>query len=175
AWPTLLAEQRRLKLLPSLACSGATLADVLAGRPTGEAERQLSQVGRIHGDPDLITITIGGNDLGFRGITETCIAIDCVSDFHRPSGDVLDARIDDLARRLPEAFRTIQAAAPRARVVVVDYPKPFPDSDPSNPTPNCAAGQLITPAEGNYLNQKIQRADVAILDAAREAGVTGID
>ena len=41
------------------------MVDVLAGRPTDEAERRLSQVGRIHGDPDLITITIGGNDIGF--------------------------------------------------------------------------------------------------------------
>ena len=33
----------------------------------------------------------------------------------------------------------------------------------------------ITSEEGDYLNAKIERADIAILDAAREAGVTGID
>ena len=33
----------------------------------------------------------------------------------------------------------------------------------------------ITPEEGDYLNGKIERADIAILDAAREAGVTGVD
>ena len=175
AWPTLLAEQRHLKPLPSLACSGALLRDVLVGRAEGEAERRRSQIGRIHGDPDVITITIGGNDLGFRPILEDCIASNCVRDYHRSSGDVLDARIDDLARRLQSAYRTIQAAAPRARIVVVDYPKLFPDSDPKHPTPNCAAGPLITPAEGNYLNSKVQRADVAILNAARQAGVSGID
>jgi lysophospholipase L1-like esterase len=175
AWPTLVAEQRNLQPVPSLACSGARLADVLAGRPTGEAERRLSQVGRIRGDPDLITITIGGNDLGFRKVLQHCILSDCVADYHRPSGDVLNAEIDRLARHLPDAYRTVQAAAPGARVVVVDYPKLFPDSDPRNPTPNCAAGRLITPAEGNYLNREVERADVAILDAARKAGVSGID
>ena len=175
AWPTLLAEQRHLKTLPSLACSGAIVVDVLAGRPTGEAERRLSQVGRIHGDPDLITITIGGNDIGFAKVLADCIEHNCIRDYHRPSGDLLDAAIDDLARQLPSVYRTIQAAAPRARIVVVDYPKLFPDSDPQHPTPNCAAGSLITPAEGNYLNREGQRADVAILDAARQSGVSSID
>jgi hypothetical protein len=50
------------------------------------------------------------------------------------------------------------------------HPKFFPDAKP-----NCAALDRISPAEGDYLNDKLHRADIAILDAAREAGVTGID
>ena len=118
----------------------------------------------------MVTVTIGGNDLGFRSVLQNCIAADCVATYHRPSGDVLDARIDDLARRLPAAYRAIQAAAPRARLFVVDYPTLFPAG-----TANCAALHRITPDEGDYLNAKIERADIAILDAARAAGVTGID
>jgi lysophospholipase L1-like esterase len=174
AWPALLAEARRLRAR-SLACSGATVTDVLTGRAHGEAERRQSQIGRISGDPDILTITIGGNDLGFQSILEHCIALNCVDHYSRSSGDLLDARIDVLARRLPDVYRRIHAAAPRARLVVVDYPKLFPTSDPHHPTHNCAAGRLITPAEGNYLNAKIERADVAILDAARQAGVDAID
>jgi lysophospholipase L1-like esterase len=170
AWPVLLAEQRRLRIQPSLACSGATLTDLMSGRSGGQPERRRSQLSRIAGDANVITVTIGGNDLGFREVLENCIAADCVTTYHRPSGDVLDARIDDLARRLPAAYRAIQAAAPKARVVVVDYPKFFPDAKP-----NCAALDRISPAEGGYLNDKLHRADIAILDAAREAGVTGID
>jgi lysophospholipase L1-like esterase len=170
AWPVLLAEQRRLRFQPSLACSGATLTDLMSGRSGGQPERRRSQLSRIAGDANVITVTIGGNDLGFREVLENCIATDCVATYHRPSGDVLDARIDALARRLPAAYRAIQAAAPKARVVVVDYPKFFPDAKP-----NCAALDRISPAEGDYLNDKLHRADVAILDAAREAGVTGID
>lgn len=170
AWPTLMAAQRNLKILPSIACSGATLTDLLEGRLGGQSERRRSQLRRVSGNPDMVTVTIGGNDLGFRKVLEDCIASDCVADYHRPSGDVLDARIDDLARRLPAAYRAIQAAAPKARVVVVDYPKLFPEA-----RPNCAALNRITPAEGGYLNAESQRADVAILDAARQAGVTAID
>jgi lysophospholipase L1-like esterase len=171
AWPTLLAHKRGLVALPSPACSGALLSDVTDGRPAGEAERRLSQISRITGDPGVVTITMGGNDLGFSKVLEACIAGDCVHDYHRPSGDLLDATIDDLARRLPDAYRTIQAKAPAARVVVVDYPQLFPQRS----APNCAAAGRITPAEGDYLNEKIRRADIAILDAARAAGVTGVD
>lgn len=172
AWPALFAQQRRLKALPSLACSAATVTDVVTGRAKGEGERRDSQIGRIAGNPDVLTITIGGNDLGFRSVLERCIALNCN---HAAAGDPLDAKIDALARRLPDVYRAIRDAAPRGRLVVVDYPRLFPDSDPSNPTPNCAAKGLITPAEGNYLNRKVERADVAILDAAREAGVDAID
>jgi lysophospholipase L1-like esterase len=84
---------------------------------------------------------------------------------------VLDSRIDALAQRLPDVYRAIEAAAPGARLIVVDYPKLFPDS----PTPNCAADDLITPAEADYLNGEIERADVAILDSARAAGADAID
>jgi lysophospholipase L1-like esterase len=88
-------------------------------------------------------------------VLEDCIAHDCVRDYHRRSGDRLDQAIDELAQRLPTAL--------------------FPDSDPRKPTPNCAAQATITPPEGNYLNEKIRRADIAILDAARQADVSAID
>jgi lysophospholipase L1-like esterase len=176
AWPTLLAHRRNMSAMPAPACSGAVLDDVLDGRPSsGQPERRRSQIGRISGKPALVTITIGGNDLGFRKVLEDCIGSNCINDYHHASVDDLDSAIDTLARRLPAAYRRIQAAAPAARVVVVDYPKLFPDSDPAHPTPNCAADELITPTEGNYLNEKFQRADVAILDAAHQAGVTAVD
>jgi lysophospholipase L1-like esterase len=176
AWPTLVADQRGLKeIRPSLACSGATVTDVLSGRLRGQAERTQSQIGRISGGPDLITITIGGNDLGFRKVLENCIAVNCVKTYHRKSGDILDRKIDDLALRLPAVYRAIQAAALNARIVVVDYPRLFPPSNPDNPTPNCAADGAISPKEADYLNATIERADIAILDVAKQVGVDGLD
>lgn len=111
-----------------------------------------------------------GGALDDAGVLEDCIASNCMADYDRAAGDILDARIDKLAHRLPAAYRAIQAAAPKTRVIVVDYPTLFPDAKP-----NCAALNRITPAEGDYLNRKVQRADIAILDAAHQAGVTGID
>jgi lysophospholipase L1-like esterase len=171
AWPALLAHERNLTLLPSLACSGATTTDILSGRAgSAEPERRVSQISRISGRPNVITLTIGGDDLGFKSVLEHCIIFNCIRTYHRPSGDLLDLKIDQLARRLPGLYRAIQAAAPKARLIVVDYPKLF-----ANAVPNCAAEGLITPAEGDYLNGEIERADVAILDSARAAGADAVD
>jgi lysophospholipase L1-like esterase len=172
AWPVVLAHERGFKLLPSLACSGATTTDVLSGRAgSDEPERRISQISRISGHPDVITLTIGGNDLGFRSVLQDCITSNCIDDYHLPTGDKLDAKIDALAQMLPDLYRKIEAAAPGAKLIVVDYPKLFPDA----PAPNCAADDLITPVEGDYLNGEIERADVAILDSARAAGADAID
>jgi lysophospholipase L1-like esterase len=122
------------------------------------------------GNPAQHATAGGGNDLGFRSVLQKCIVGDCVREFARPSGDVLDRRIEALALALPDAYRTIQAAAPGARVVVVDYPRLFPEGKP-----NCAAARTISIAEGDYLNAKVQRANIAILGAARQAGVSAID
>ena len=45
AWPTLLAHQRGLGVLPSIACSGATLTDLMSGRAgSGQPERRAGQL-----------------------------------------------------------------------------------------------------------------------------------
>ena len=172
AWPALFAEQRRLKALPSLACSGATVTDVVSGRAKGEAERRESQIGRIAGNPDVLTITIGGNDLGFRSVSGA---------LHRPelqprrrgrSAGREDRRAGTAPpRRVPRD----PDAAPRGRLVIVDYPRLFPESDPHDRRP--IAPPRGSSPRGRQLPQlrKVERADVAILDAAREAGVDAID
>ena len=94
-----------------------------------------------------------------------------MADYDCAAGDILDAK--DQQTRAPPARRLPRNPGRRtedARPIVVDYPTLFPDAKP-----NCAALNRITPAEGDYLNRKVQRADIAILDAAHQAGVTGID
>src|SRR6202158_5098056 len=46
----------------SVACSGATTADVLS-----------SQVSALSASTTLVSITIGGNDAGFSSVMETCV------------------------------------------------------------------------------------------------------
>ena len=166
AWPTLLAEQRGLKALPSIACSGATLTDLCRGRARAASPSAASASRAHRRQPDVVTVTIGGNDLGFRSVSSAASRPTASRSTTAASGDVLDARIDALARRLPAAYRAIQAAAPQARVSS-STTQAFPDAG----SPTARRLDRITPAEGDYLNRKVERADVAILDAAREAGV----
>src|SRR4051794_8289440 len=57
AYPYLVATQRANTALTFVACAGATTGDVRS-----------SQVGSVTSDTKFVTITIGGNDIGFTNL-----------------------------------------------------------------------------------------------------------
>ena len=94
----------------SVACSGATTADVLA-----------SQVSALSASTTLVSITIGGNDAGFSNVMETCVfssTSTCVNAVKTAEAFVAD----QLPARLDSTLQTIAADAPNAKVVVLGYP-----------------------------------------------------
>ena len=176
AWPGLVAKRLRLVALPSLACSGAVIDHVIRSDPKRKQdERDASQLSRIDNDPGLITITIGGNDAGFADVLKECVTGDCVQAFDRPSGDVLANEAAKLARRLPAVYRAISGRAPRAKLVVVGYPRLFPEQRPRRPSPSCAAWRRIDRFEVSYLNRSTLTLNAAIAAAAAEAGADFVD
>jgi lysophospholipase L1-like esterase len=175
AWPVRVAEILELNALPSLACSGAVIADVMEDGHGHEAERRRSQLGRIGGDPKLITISIGGNDTGFADVLGDCVTGDCIEKYDKPSGDVLERRAAEVGDRLPEVYRAIQRKAPGARLVVMGYPRLFPDDARALPVGNCAAADRVSANETAYLNSATRTLNAAIAAAAREAGATFVD
>jgi lysophospholipase L1-like esterase len=94
----------------SVACSGASTADVLG-----------SQVSALSASTTLVSITIGGNDAGFSSVMETCILLPT-----RWCLNAVAAAESFIATRLPgrldQTLQTIAADAPNAKVVVLDYP-----------------------------------------------------
>src|SRR6195952_5649682 len=92
-----------------LACAGATTADV-----------SKQAVGILPGT-GLVSVTAGGNDVGFTNIMTTCAlqgTSACVS--------AVNAAEDVARRQLPgwldTAYDTIRVQAPSAKVVVLSYP-----------------------------------------------------
>ncbi len=110
AYPALWAAANRPAAFASLACSGATAASVAA-----------DQVSALPADTTLVSVTIGGNDVGFSTIMQTCA-------LHRTSDCLATvAAAEKVARtalpgRLDALYTAISARAPRARVVVLGYP-----------------------------------------------------
>ena len=94
----------------SVACSGATTADVLD-----------SQVSALSASTTLVSITIGGNDAGFSSVMETCVLAStstCVNAVKTAETFVAG----QLPARLDSTLQTIAADAPNAKVVVLGYP-----------------------------------------------------
>src|ERR1700733_3409699 len=62
AYPALWEEANSPAAFPFPACSGATTGDVIS-----------SQLSSLNSSTTLVSITIGGNDVGFTSIMETCV------------------------------------------------------------------------------------------------------
>lgn len=94
------------------ACSGATTGDITA------------QASVLNSGTDLVTVQIGGNDVGFTSVLLACkTGDDRVCD--RAVTTATTAMHGPLNGQLDRAYRAIRSKAPNARVAVVGYPRLF--------------------------------------------------
>jgi lysophospholipase L1-like esterase len=112
AYPALWAAANDPASYVSDACSGATTSSVLS-----------SQLGALSPSTTLVSLTVGGNNVGFSSVMETCniyffLTSTCVSAIDQAEAEVED----DLPAALDSLLSAIQADAPNATVVVLGYP-----------------------------------------------------
>ena len=122
AWPELLAAQdASLQLVGELACSGAETS-ALESSFKGQSA-QLPAMKPLN--PSVVTITIGGNNVGFRSVLENCyLYIVCDKD-----GALATAsrKISGLASTMPGVYEDIAAHAPAdTQIYVIGYPRLVP-------------------------------------------------
>ena len=168
AWPLLAAAELRWRVT-NLACSGAKTTAVV-----GSFKGQLAQaeaLAELRPRPRVVTITIGGNDAGFANVIGACftMGIDCAS-----AGIVAaaEARIRTvLPGLLADAYRAVEAAAPRAQLVVVGYPRLLPAEQSA--VTRC--GSLLTDDERRALNEAADLLNGVIAEEARLAGAVYVD
>jgi lysophospholipase L1-like esterase len=164
AWPRLLADpDRDVTVVAHLACSGARTAAL--NSPFKNEPAQLTQLAGVRPAPNVVTLTMGGNDIGFADVLADCVAHDCVA----------DGRLDRAGRELTQAmpavlrgaYTRVQRAAPDAAVVVVGYPRLFPPAEGF--TLSC---HLLDANERARLNQLAGTLDQVTAAAAAAAGAT---
>jgi hypothetical protein len=200
-YPHLVADALGLALTDRT-CSGAVTANIrdtpqttITGAGTAPVQSDA-----LSADTDVVTVTIGGNDLGFSTVATACLAQsaqgpllaldlpNCRALYVQGTGefevDTLKAKLDGtVASALASTFALIAAKAPNARVVVVGYPSIAPD------VANVPAGGCFTPlvtggstfpanafpftdVDTGYLHETEVRLDAAIRTAAEGAGAT---
>jgi lysophospholipase L1-like esterase len=139
AYPSLIAGRRSSPGIWGFwACSGAHVADM--SQANHENPGEIAQLDRIappgssDRGVDLVTLTIGGNEAQFGSVYLRCIVShllpalgSCQADWRVRVQD----EIQRLRTSLPSLFRALRARAPRARIVVLGYPNPFPISVPT--------------------------------------------
>jgi lysophospholipase L1-like esterase len=95
------------------------------------------QLDAVTADVDLVTLGIGGNDIGFGEIIATCAVRSLVlpitapcRDYYNRNGDELGGRIAATAPKVAAVLAAIRERAPAARVLVVGYPVILPAAGP---------------------------------------------
>jgi lysophospholipase L1-like esterase len=135
----------------SVACAGATTSSVLS-----------SQISALSSATTLVSITVGGNDVGFSSVMETCViesTSSCVSAINAAEAKMTST----LPGELDSVLSAISSAAPAARVVVLDYPELYDLSKSSS----CIG---LSTTDRTDLNQGADELDAQIQAAAGRHG-----
>lgn len=177
------------------ACSGSTTGDLW---PSGSSALGMKGASKNHGQPSLqtlasmsqlrtagvVTVTIGGDDLGFSDILRYCIATSsqgasnalCSKNSTDALVGKLSEHIAELKPILVSTYRRIEADAPNAILYVIGYPDLLP------PKPSTAQHYVTCPLHTGidsvgigYLAYNEGLLDTAIAQAAHEANAVFVD
>lgn len=129
-YPSLVAARPRVTAFTDVSCGGATTAEMW--RAQGTNPPQLDALDR---HTDLVTLQIGGNDVGFGTVIGTCARLaaqdpagnPCERSYRASGLDELAVAVVRTAPKVDRVLRAVHARAPHARVVVVGYPDLLPD------------------------------------------------
>ena len=138
--------------LGDASCSGATTADMFAAQSTSVGTNP-PQLNALTADTRVVTLGIGGNDIGFTDIVLNCARLNpfdpCKDDYVHGSTDDISARIAATAPKVDAVIAAIHARGPGARVHVVGYPVILPASGSG-----CWPSVPILPTDVSYLRTK---------------------
>lgn len=176
-YPALVAHRLEVSVVHDASCSGATTDDLSAAQPTGIGENS-PQLDVLGPQTALVTMTMGGNDIGFVSIVTECarrsptepLGAAC-RDYYTAGGtDRLAQRIADTAPKIETALRDISERAPHARVALVGYPAILPDTGPG-----CFPIVPFSPGDVAYLRGVEKELNAMLAAQAASAGVTYVD
>jgi lysophospholipase L1-like esterase len=132
------------------ACRGAVTSDVI--------QRQASA---LNADTTTVSLTIGGNDVGFATTMATCLINNnlCLAAITAASRAINV----NLPQKLDDTYKVIRTFAPNAKVFVLDYPQLYDE------TPDCGVISLSQDTR-RRLNTVARELQTVIEGAVQRAG-----
>lgn len=154
-YPHLVAKKLGLRLV-DVTYSGATTANVLRDSQFGSPP----QIAALDGSESLVTVTIGGNDVGYvpllfaAGLPRLARSVPLLGGRLREQldRDARDRALVEVAESLKEVGRTLRQRSPRAEVLFVDYLTLLPP--PGTPAPPLSEDDVAT---GRHIADTLQR------------------
>jgi lysophospholipase L1-like esterase len=157
----LLSSWMRDAVLRDVSCAGATTMNMTKPQRVADGSKP-PQLDALEPDTQLVTLTLGANDIGFMQVLYACashtnIGTPCRDRYVVDGHDRIADRIRAGARKLAAVLGDIHLRAPRARVFVVGYPQLFPDV-----TRGCFPRVPITDRDVAYLRDEERQLNATI-------------
>lgn len=176
-YPALVAGALQPRAFTNVSCYGASTYDMTHAQETLNRANppQLSAVTAVD---SLVTVQVGGDDVGFSRILATCGALSLTDPFGSPCQDhYTDHGADQLAQAIARTAPKVAALlddirrrAPHARVLLIGYPDILPVSGNG-----CWPEAPIARGDVPYLRDTEVRLNAMLAAAAARAGVDYID
>ncbi len=200
SYPYLLAKKLNIGAkFKSIACSGATVRDIEDSSFSYRGQKEvLSEVLNQRNEqkkqaltnftpgraaqiqfvekykPKVITISIGGNDIGFAEKLKNCIVpqdtnetIGACEYANNPYNE--GREMANLYERLKQLYTSIYQASRQSKIYVVGYPQFM------GGLPVCEANVGLNSAERTFVRESVKYLNKVIASAAQDAGVKYID
>ncbi len=176
-YPSVVAQSLGVPDFRDVSCSAAT-TEHLSGPQSVPLGVNPPQFEALTSDTELVTLTIGGNDIGFGEIINECATRSplqptgaaCRDFYHSGGSDELAERIAAAAPDIDAALATIGDRSPDAQVLLVGYPAILPDTGPG-----CFPVVPFSPGDVAYLRGVEKQLNAMLADRAAAAGMDYVD
>jgi lysophospholipase L1-like esterase len=158
--------------LRDASCSGATTVDMTNPQNVEPDGPNPPQFNSLDASTTVVSLTIGGNDIGFSEVAESCITLNpfsspCKSKYDPGGKDQLAERIEATAPKVAAVLQGIHSRSPAAKIYVVNYPAIFPETGSG-----CWPQMPISFTDAPYLRSTEQRLNSMLATQAAANGAT---
>jgi GDSL-like Lipase/Acylhydrolase family len=151
-------------------CSGAKTDDMENPQSIEIDGPNPPQFNSLKSSTEVVSLTIGGNDIGFSEIAQSCITLNpfsspCKDKYDSGGKDQIAERIAATAPKVAAVLQGIHARSPGARVYLVNYPAIFPETGNG-----CWPQMPISFSDAPYLRAKEQELNAMLASQASANG-----
>jgi lysophospholipase L1-like esterase len=156
-------------------CSGAETEDMTAPQGVTPGPNP-PQFDRLGAETTAVTLTIGGNDIGFSSIAEDCFVAQpssgspCKDQYTAGGVDQISQRISETAPKVADVLRGIRQRAPASTTYVVNYSAILPHTGPG-----CYPQMPVAEGDVPYIRAKQEELNAMLATQAAANGAKLVD
>ncbi|MBV8951739.1 MAG: SGNH/GDSL hydrolase family protein [Actinobacteria bacterium] len=173
-YPHLVAASLDGAVLHDVSCSGATTGDMTSPQsiPGGTNAPQFDA---LQANTNAVSLTIGGNDIGFVSIAENCSSAvnagtPCQDRYVKNGHDTIAESIADTAPKVQAVLQGIHARAPHSTIFLLGYLDIMPDSGVG-----CWPQMPITDGDAPYVRDKEKQLNAMLQTVAAANDAVYVD